>query len=1512
MTQAGGPAAINGFLYQIIHHLGWLAELTLSGTLDGQDVENACLVLEPRNGGDARAEAPGVYLVEQYKTRSGRTWSLKEVEDVLSDLRKAIAPSQPSNARYRFVTDGRAGKLTPFTTFLADLRSVAGPDELDNSEEKAFRKGVIVTNRAFFDHIVDSTRHDDSWPIAAQRTAVFHLLSCFEMEFESSGEARANDVEQLLRRYSPDLGDERKIREHLIGVLIGELSKGEAKLDVIALQDVFEHVGVNPERLIKLASIAETMGSLTSRRLARLQYQRDTDVRSIPDWPNTKQVLLIAGEGGAGKTWQLGRLLEARAESRHITTLVHGRGSTQQLLSLASQDIWQVGLGETSERTLVAVSNILRKLLPEPHALGLTVAFDDVQDVDTVRDLIRQDWIDWGICLALTVPQSVARSIKLTDSGTVHVHDVKEFSVNELDALLQKGGWRWADLPEDLRGLLRKPILASLFLALPYTSFQGAPRSEYEIFDAFWQRIAAKGRPGDEGIVIALADRLREGKSYPLPRPAWHEIGLSDNEALLRLEASGWLRSDESGEISFAHDRLLNWALAKSLVRRLQRKEISVEDIGNFLVGKGHKRSRRLIQQLGYLPMDTLWLLAIDKELSEPLSQLIVQFEESQEFGSYGRNLYVQHLPTLGRRAVPVLFERLRSVTSESDGDYRISLIGKALAKLACQESVEFDDAIESLLSSMSRERQVVAIDVLTASPDPKYLDRLWEIHRERLSALEDKTGGSSHLDYRASFAALLAAVEKDPKWLRNRILTPGEEHEPYSELAYLLHRLEHPDAPSIWQATNDVLMTKVSSHKPRSLIYCIARFSDMEKIGFVIKHLSCSDDFASGAALEALAVMDPVTAIDRLVEAEDWPRYLARNRWLPVLLCAHPELVRKRIYDLAKSHPTGRRMIEEIFWERPDELDEKMLRFLLRMLEKDLSERLDDATTADADWLFHPLDFLRRIARPELLAVLAAEANSQLEHMLTGVVSSRLNKNSRSRDHILENGRRVLMLFGGSGIATLINSELESEHALVRENGLQWAYTCTDDGIVEKLWAIARRSVPSDSNGKLESQPYSEFHRAITALTALGPDELLVEALWNSGITAVPPDLPDLRAHRGSISKVLTERAVRTMESVNPPEELLITALLVAWLSADKDLISVVRTVFSRVEPESATARYACIALQALGDKSQDFARLAMDLALSEENARWGVNALISLGDRGLEMLAEWLRNQGTETRLDYVGTVVRVLYENQETRSFAIETAASFCVQAQFLNDPPYDIAAEANDHVVREQVFSRAFSARSFSATPIRAIEGLAKFDSPRAIEAIELALQSHPNIERELCLLLVRIVPETAAAKLVNIVNSIDRKSLRRTVGRVLRRLDPGIVGSLVVEQLSSAVAFRRIAAELAGWLVFPEIKHSLEKTAAQDGVAEVRDAALASLEQHSREKSARTLLADFPSAAIEQQWIIIVTVLELADPYLLTDSEDVLWLGAILTEDVDFSFTHYAESALRRRKQKKDV
>ncbi|MCY3868592.1 MAG: hypothetical protein OXG87_03480, partial [Gemmatimonadetes bacterium] len=286
MTQAGGPAAINGFLYQILHHIEWIADVRLERT--DQEVKNALLVLEPRNGGDARAEAPDQYLVEQYKTRANGTWALTDVETILRDLRKAVPPSLPANAHYRFVTDGRAGGLGEFKAFLKALKSVEGPDYLDNDEKRKFRSGLNVTNREFFDHIVKKTRNGEPQLPANERAVVFHLLSHFEMEFCVTSSGLIEKIEGILCPYVADLHDERRVRERLVGLLMERLSNGETRLNPTGLGSLLREAGLSIERLRNLTRLPETMAELNQARLGRIGYQREKDVREVPDWPEAK------------------------------------------------------------------------------------------------------------------------------------------------------------------------------------------------------------------------------------------------------------------------------------------------------------------------------------------------------------------------------------------------------------------------------------------------------------------------------------------------------------------------------------------------------------------------------------------------------------------------------------------------------------------------------------------------------------------------------------------------------------------------------------------------------------------------------------------------------------------------------------------------------------------------------------------------------------------------------------------------------------------------------------------------------------------------------------------------------------------------------------------------------------------------------------------------------------------------------------------------------------------------
>ena len=227
----------------------------------------------------------------------------------------------------------------------------------------------------------------------------------------------------------------------------------------------------------------------------------------------------------------------------------------------------------------------------------------------------------------------------------------------------------------------------------------------------------------------------------------------------------------------------------------------------------------------------------------------------------------------------------------------------------------------------------------------------------------------------------------------------------------------------------------------------------------------------------------------------------------------------------------------------------------------------------------------------------------------------------------------------------------------------------------IERLSAIARRPVPCDSAGKPESDAFQEYYQAMIGLAALGADEILVDILSNPGVIEVPERLAAFRAHRGPMPKSLTDQAVRAMRSPETSKEALRCSLLIAWLSGDAELIPDVRAVLERVDPESQNAVHACIALQALGDGSAEFARIAERLVYTKENAEWGLDALIGLGREGVEGLIRWLDQRGHPERSKYHEIVIRALYASAESRSDAIEAAVELYLRHRVLLRPLYE---------------------------------------------------------------------------------------------------------------------------------------------------------------------------------------------------------------------------------------------
>ena len=306
------------------------------------------------------------------------------------------------------------------------------------------------------------------------------------------------------------------------------------------------------------------------------------------------------------------------------------------------------------------------------------------------------------------------------------------------------------------------------------------------------------------------------------------------------------------------------------------------------------------------------------------------------------------------------------------------------------------------------------------------------------------------------------------------------------------------------------------------------------------------------------------------------------------------------------------------------------------------------------------------------------------------------------------------------------------------------------------------------------------------------------------------------------------------------------------------------------------------------------------------------GLKALIGLRDVGVDGLKRWLTNRGEKARVEYRSAVIRALFTMEESRDEAIRAAVQLSKVGHLLLDPVYEIAAESDDLAIREKVLEVAFSTSAVVVNaPLDAIRDLAKFDSDRAAEAIQLGLSNHPKIERQLCRLLVRLEPELAAEKLLGAAISLERDSLIASVGRALRRSAPKPVTDAVLRCLSGSETERKIGSKVAGWLAISEIIGALEQAADRESSIAVRRAALDALYQHREEEAVRGLYSEFQSEqCTARRWSFFIAILETADPYLLSDPEDVLWLGRLLTDDVPFALERYARETLRRRKQKR--
>jgi hypothetical protein len=537
---AGGPATINGVLFQLLWSLLRAARLSLSECDRDEETDqlrSAILILEPLSGGgDLQEIRHGGRIVEQVKARTGgTTWSLREVvEEVLPDLYCAVGPEDlPS--KYRFVTEGRMGRWEAVYSFFNNLSNKECPasdvpSALDDNDELLFSGSTTEmpvgrrTQRRVFEWIVGAVRRRPSVqerePEEVTQTNLWHLLARFEFVPGQTAELLQREVDSLLLAVVDDRDRLDETRDALLTDLARRARLGNAEIEPKAfLRD--HRLDATP--LTKWFALRMAARRDLEKRLERYGYNPHVDVRGqrvaevASSWSTDKPVLILSGESGQGKSWLLAGLARALVAGEGLVLMIQSKGDAERDLDRAANLLWQDIARHDGHLPLGRIASRRRELIPNQTEPWLTLLIDDVGDAATARELARYDWEGCGARLVMVCMRRVAVYEERAVADRCRVVEVTEFSVSELhDYLGRQLGEDWDTIPSDVCSTLRRPLLAHVYVKLA----QGVawrPVNEFELFERYWCHLSDGGQadyPLDARRLRMLALDVLDGGNY--------------------------------------------------------------------------------------------------------------------------------------------------------------------------------------------------------------------------------------------------------------------------------------------------------------------------------------------------------------------------------------------------------------------------------------------------------------------------------------------------------------------------------------------------------------------------------------------------------------------------------------------------------------------------------------------------------------------------------------------------------------------------------------------------------------------------------------------------------------------------------------------------------------------------------------------------------------------------------------------------------------------------------------
>ncbi|MBB6428044.1 hypothetical protein [Sphingopyxis sp. JAI128] len=684
LRSQAASAAIYGFLFQLTGSLDALLGAHFGQTGNKVDPDTIVAIIEPRAGSDLTIQTSERRVAYQFKHRNTAVGSGDLIRKVFPDLYRAH--SDRACASYVLqTTNGLSKPAAALARRLVEMaRNGPQPGWLDDPDMAAIAARCRSTQSA----------------TGASSEAFESDLAAFLGRFEvaaplSLARAEAGVLAWLRQSIAyPEKAADKL--DQLVGHLLGRAKNNDAAISVDELR---ARLGLPSSGDAAPDTVRNRLLDALQASLAKRDYDPGLDVRAplvVSDAPIT----IIVGASGQGKSWRLYRTAAALLYDRRPAVLV--RASSREDLERQLQRIIAIDSLQLAEPVQKPLLGATWQRLCETDD-RIAILWEGCRNAADLDAIDLEGGLGNGLALIAEYPVGVAADDK---SAPFPSHKVGDFTPIELFQALERRGVDAGLVPRTIRAMLHRPVLCGIYSRLALEMPGWNPQNEYRVLEAFWAR--ARDRAGAISTVRmkALARLLVETRRSYASDEEMAVLGFTTAE-LEELFAAGWL-SNLGTRWSFAHDRLLTWAISEALAVDFTQRVRSAADLIDIVKILNAERAKAsdTLAGLGFLLMDMVWQISGDAARADEVAVFLAGFEDEESSGPW--ELYRSLLPTIGPRIVPSLVARIKRLGAD-DGHMAIHIVA-ALDQVARDDLVGRNTLLDELWAHASEHSIDVAL----------------------------------------------------------------------------------------------------------------------------------------------------------------------------------------------------------------------------------------------------------------------------------------------------------------------------------------------------------------------------------------------------------------------------------------------------------------------------------------------------------------------------------------------------------------------------------------------------------------------------------------------------------------------------------------------------------------------------------------------------------------------------------------------------------------------------------